>query len=70
MLTRFMESGTDGFASEADVTEVEAFFKTVNTTGVERKLAQCVEGIRVRASWIERDQAAVAAWLESHCSKL
>jgi len=62
LLTRFMESATGSFSSEARAVEVAEFYKTVDTEGVERKLAQCLEGIRVRAAWIERDSAAVAEW--------
>jgi len=65
LLTRFIESATASFKSEARAQEVEAYFKTVQTTGVERKLAQCLEAIRVRTAWLERDREAVAAWLAS-----
>jgi len=66
MLTRFMELGTKGFCAESKAVEVEAYFKTVETTGVDRKLAQCLEGIRVRAAWVERDAANVKQWLQAY----
>ncbi|KAA8498243.1 Puromycin-sensitive aminopeptidase [Porphyridium purpureum] len=65
MLTRFMELATSGFVTESKAKDVEEFFKTVDTAGVERKLAQCTEGIRVRAAWVGRDQQAVADWLKA-----
>jgi hypothetical protein len=50
-------------ASESDARDVDAFFKG-NAAAIERSVAQSVEKIQAAASWVKRDAADVAKWLQ------
>jgi len=65
LLTRFVEYSTKGFCAPEDVDRVEKFFSSVSKEGIERTIQQSLEGIRVRASWRQRDSARVESWMAS-----
>jgi aminopeptidase 2 len=45
------------------VEEIEKFFNDKTTKGFDRRLAQSLDEVRVKASWIERDANDVKTWL-------
>ena len=45
------------------VEEIEKFFKDKSTKGFDRKLAQSLDEVRAKASWIKRDAKDVRTWL-------
>jgi aminopeptidase 2 len=45
------------------VEEIEKFFEDKSTKGFERRLAQSLDEVRAKASWIERDAKDVRSWL-------
>ncbi|KAJ8903626.1 hypothetical protein NDN08_004728 [Rhodosorus marinus] len=60
--TRMMGSCTE-FSSEEKAVEVEKFFASATIVGATRTLEQCLESIRMRASWYQRDAEEVHAWI-------
>lgn len=54
---------TENFSSMEAVDEIEKFFKDKTTKGFDRRLAQSLDEVRVKASWIERDAKDVRTWL-------
>ena len=43
---------------------VQAFFESKDKKGYEKKLEQSLDGVRAKASWLERDGEDVRGWLE------
>ncbi|CAG8520004.1 9044_t:CDS:10 [Paraglomus brasilianum] len=58
--------GTQNFASEADIADIENFFKGKDTKDITRPLQQSIEKIRSNAAWLERDAKDVKDWLGSN----
>jgi len=63
LLGRVVSLFTASLASESDARDVDAFFKG-NAAAIERSVAQSVEKIQAAASWVKRDAANVAKWLQ------
>jgi aminopeptidase 2 len=63
MLSFVVQSVTNSFASLDAVEDIENFFKDKNTKGFDQGLAQSLDAIRAKASWVERDAGEVRAWL-------
>jgi aminopeptidase 2 len=63
MLGSVVQLVTNSFTSKEAVNEIEAFFKDKSTKGFDQGLAQSLDNVRAKASWIERDAHDVRAWL-------
>ena len=63
MLSTVVQVVTSTFASEAKVKEIQAFFETKETKGFNQGLAQSLDSVRAKASWLGRDRADVEGWL-------
>lgn len=63
MLPSFVKGVCGGFASEAKLKEVTAFFDGKPLPGAERSLLQAKEQISMLSRWIERDSKQAAQWL-------
>lgn len=63
LLGRLLTMSTASLTSEEDARAVEAFFSVRNVPALQRTVRQSVEKIRGNAGWLERDGAAVAAWI-------
>lgn len=61
-----VRSSVSGFSSFDRIAEVEAFFSTKDTKEYARPLEQALEGARVNAKWIERDEKVVADWVRAN----
>uniref|UniRef100_A0A8C4QJV6 Aminopeptidase n=2 Tax=Eptatretus burgeri TaxID=7764 RepID=A0A8C4QJV6_EPTBU len=57
------------FASEERALEVKAFFDTHPVPSAERAVQQAMENIRLNAAWLERDGAALKAFLEERSTR-
>lgn len=57
---------TSGFTTKEQLSKVETFFEGKSTTGFDQSLAQSLDGIRSKVSWLERDRADVATWLKQN----
>jgi len=69
LLSRLIKSTSEYFNSEEKAKEIEAFYATHPVPSSERTVKQSLEKIRLNSRWLERDGAAVAAWLEDWAKK-
>ena len=63
MLGTVVQIVTNNFSSLDAVEDIEAFFHGKSTRGFNQGLAQSLDAIRAKASWVERDAADVRRWL-------
>ncbi|KAK9450084.1 peptidase family M1-domain-containing protein [Limtongia smithiae] len=66
MLSSVVSLATGGFAKQADVDDIEAFFAERNTKGYDKGLAQSLESVKSKMKWIERDGETVKVWLKEN----
>lgn len=64
MLSSVVSMCTNNFTSQKQAQEVADFFKDKDTKGFDRALAQTMDSISAKASWIERDAKDVEEWLK------
>ena len=57
---------TSSLTTKAQLAKVEKFFEGKNTNGFDQSLAQTLDAIRSKVTWLERDGADVAAWLKEN----
>ena len=66
MLGTVVQIVTSSFTSNEAISEIETFFGERSTKGFDRGLAQSLDGIRAKASWLSRDRSDVSDWLKSN----
>ncbi|KAL2170053.1 hypothetical protein VTG60DRAFT_5325 [Thermothelomyces hinnuleus] len=66
MLGTMVTIFTSSFTKKEQLERVEKFFEGKNTNGFDQSLAQSLDAIRSKISWIERDRADVTAWLKEN----
>jgi len=49
--------------------DIQEFFQTNKAPAAERTVQQCLESIKLRSDWLDRDGEAVAVWLEHNIEK-
>lgn len=69
MLGSMVQICTATFTTQADLDRVEAFFKDKSTKGFEMPLAQSLDAIRSKISWLARDREDVKHWVEEYTKK-
>lgn len=57
---------TASLAKKEQLQKVEEFFAPKDTAGFEMSLAQSMDSIRSKVSWLERDREDVAKWLKEN----
>ena len=57
---------TSSFATPEQKARVEAFFGDRTTSGFDQSLAQSLDAIQSKISWLERDRDDVANWLKEN----
>jgi aminopeptidase 2 len=57
---------TSGFTNREQLQKVEEFFADKSTAGFDQSLAQSLDAIRSKISWLERDRTDVADWLKAN----
>ncbi|KAF9156775.1 Aminopeptidase 2 mitochondrial [Actinomortierella ambigua] len=65
-LDYFLMLSIASFSSMERYQQVQDFFSTKDTSGFDRILATCLEGIRRNIMWLERDRQDVEDWLRSN----
>ena len=65
MMGILVSSTIRGLGTPEHLQDVEAFFKSKDTSHVELGLAQGVEALKAKIKWAERDGEEVEAWLVS-----
>ncbi|PIG90351.1 aminopeptidase [Aspergillus arachidicola] len=66
MLGTVVQLTTSSFCTEAQLKEVEDFFKDKDTKGFDRAVEQSLDAIRAKINWINRDRTDVESWLKSN----
>ncbi|KAL2262821.1 hypothetical protein VTK26DRAFT_9403 [Humicola hyalothermophila] len=57
---------TSSYSTREQLAKVEKFFEDKNTAGYDQSLAQSLDAVRSKVSWVERDRADVAEWLKKN----
>ncbi|PSK43729.1 Aminopeptidase 2 [Elsinoe australis] len=63
MLGSVVSLCTSSFTSEAQIKEIDDFFKERSTKGFDQSLAQSFDAIRAKEGWLKRDRDDVEGWL-------
>lgn len=66
MLGSLVQILTASLTKPEQLEAVEAFFKDKTTNGFDKSLAQSVDSIKSKISWLSRDQQDVADWLKEN----
>lgn len=66
MLGSVVSMCTSNFTSDEQAREVSEFFKDKDTKGFDRALAQSLDTIAAKASWVARDKKDVEKWLKDN----
>jgi len=66
MLGSVVSMCTSNFTSDEQAHEVSEFFKDKDTKGFDRALAQSLDTIAAKASWVARDKKDVEKWLKDN----
>jgi len=66
MLGSLVSIFTSSFTTQAQLDKVEKFFASKSTTGFEMALAQSLDAIRSKISYLERDREDVKQWLKDN----
>ncbi|KAB5563420.1 peptidase family M1-domain-containing protein [Coniochaeta sp. 2T2.1] len=66
MLGSLVSVFTSSFTTQAQLDKVEKFFASKSTTGFEMALAQSLDAIRSKISYLERDREDVKEWLKKN----
>lgn len=64
LYTRFVKP-FGNFTTEKEAKMIETFFKTKNTEGLDRTIAQVLEQVRSNAEWLKRDKEKIQTFLNS-----
>lgn len=66
MLGSMVQIMTSSFTKPEQLAQVEKFFADKNTSGYDQALAQSLDGVRSKISWLSRDKSDVAGWLKEN----
>ncbi len=66
MLGSVVSICTSGFTKQEHIEDINRFFKDHSTKGFDQNLAQSLDVIRTKASWVKRDEQDVADWLRKN----
>ncbi len=66
MLGTVVSICTSSFTSSEQMKDIEKFFNSRKTKGFDQSLAQSMDAIGAKASWLDRDRADVEGWLKEH----
>lgn len=66
MLGSVVSITTSGFTSESKINEIKKFFSTKSTKGFDQGLAQSLDTIKAKSSWIKRDNKDLNDWLSEN----
>lgn len=70
MLGSMVQITTSGFTKPEQLAQVEEFFKNKKTNGYDQSLAQSLDSVRSKISWLNRDRGDVADWVRASKSHI
>jgi aminopeptidase 2 len=66
MLGSVVKIATSGFSSEDKIEEIQKFFASKSTKGFDQGLAQSLDTIKSKATWVKKDHANINEWLSKN----
>ncbi|KAK2794815.1 Aminopeptidase 2 mitochondrial [Onygenales sp. PD_10] len=66
MLGSVIQLSTGSLCTEAQLNDVETFFKNKDQKGFDRSLQQSLDSIRAKAGWLQRDRQDVETWVKDN----
>lgn len=66
MLGSVVQICTSSFTKQEQIDEIIKFFKARSTKGFDQGLAQSLDSIRAKNSWLGRDRSDVESWLKQN----
>lgn len=66
MLGSMVTIMTSGFTNSEQLQRVEKFFAEKNNNGYDQALAQSLDSVRSKISWLQRDREDVAEWVKTN----
>lgn len=66
MLSSVVQICTSSFTRSERIDEIQRFFKDRKTAGFDQALAQALDSIKAKVSWLERDREDVKEWLKAN----
>jgi puromycin-sensitive aminopeptidase len=66
LLSRVVKVVVEGFATEDMANTAQKYFEEHPIQGTDRNVAQACETVRVNAAWLDRDLAAIKAYLDKY----
>ena len=66
MLGSVVSICTSGFTKQERIDDINRFFRDRDTKGFDQNLAQSLDVIRTKASWVGRDDQDVIDWLKAN----
>ena len=63
MLGTIVQMVTASFTSHDAISDIQTFFGSRSTKGFDQGLAQSLDSVRAKCSWLERDSEDVKQWL-------
>ncbi len=68
LMNRIIEGAAGGFQTEAEVKDVQRFFKAHPVPGTERAMKQTLEALVATLRWIKRDRSDVEEWVAARAA--
>lgn len=66
MLGSVIQICSGSLSTDAQLKDIEEFFKNKDRKGYDRALDQSLDAVRAKAGWLQRDRDDVEAWLKSN----
>jgi aminopeptidase 2 len=66
MLGTMVSICTSSFTHDEDIERISKFFSERSTKGFDQALAQSLDVIKAKASWLGRDRKDIADWVASY----
>lgn len=64
-LARIVKSTTENFVGDNFAEDIEKFFETNPTLGIERAIQQSIETVRLNSAWLKRDEKALREFFDN-----
>ena len=66
LLSSVVQMCTSGFTKKGKIDDIKRFFDNKSTKGFDQGLAQSLDSISAKASWLERDGDDIQKWLKAN----
>ncbi|KAI9794864.1 MAG: Aminopeptidase 2 mitochondrial [Peltula sp. TS41687] len=66
MLSSIVQICTSNYAKPGSVEDIQRFFRDRSTTGFDQALAQALDTVKAKVSWVQRDRDDVKEWVKAN----